>query len=86
VNECTPLAAGFLAWFSFEGALGVRGVRHGLALVHFSAEPEPYLTRNTPFKPPTPLNNPRHLPITRKIAPKRTLNAPPIPQNALTLS
>jgi len=28
--------------------------RQGLTLVNFSAQPEPYLTRNTPFKPPTP--------------------------------
>jgi hypothetical protein len=26
--------------------------RQGLTLVHFSAQPEPYLTRNTPLTPP----------------------------------
>ena len=58
-------------------------VMQGLTPVHFSAQPEPYLTRNTPFPPP---NNPRHLPNTRKQTPKQSLNAPPIPQKALTLS
>jgi len=56
-----------------------------LTLVHFSAQPEPYMTRNTPFKPQNPPNTPRHLLNTRKITPKQTLNAPPIPQKALTL-
>jgi len=58
-------------------------LRQGLTLVHFSAQPEPYLTRNTPFTPP---NTPRHLLNTRKTTPKQSLNAPPIPQKALTLS
>jgi len=58
----------------------------GLTLVHYSAQPEPFLTRSTPFKPPTPPNTLRHLLNTRKITPKQTLNAPPIPQKALTLS
>jgi hypothetical protein len=62
------------------------GSRQGLTLVHFSAQPEPYLTLNTPFKPPTTTNTPRHRLNTRKIIPKQTLNASPIPQKALTLS
>jgi len=60
--------------------------RQGLTLVHFQAQPEPYLTRNTPFKPPTPPSTPRHLLNTRKITPQQILNAPPIPQKALKLS
>ena len=51
----------------------------GLHSSTFSAQPEPYLTRNTPFKPPSPPNTPRHLLNTRKMTPKQTLNAPPIP-------
>ena len=61
-------------------------VRQGLTLVHLSAQPEPYLTRNTPLEPPTPPTIPRHLLKARKITPKQTLNAPPILQKALTLS
>jgi len=41
----------------------------GRTLVHFSAQPEPYLTRNTPFKrptspniPPTPPKHPQNNP------------------------
>jgi len=55
----------------------------GLTLVHFSAQPEPHLTRNTPFIAP---NTPRNLLHTRKTTPEQSLNAPPIRQKALTLS
>jgi hypothetical protein len=55
----------------------------GITLVHYSAPSGPYLRRKTPFTPP---NTPRHLLNTRKVAPKQSLNAPPIPQKALTLS
>ena len=48
------------------------GPGQGLTLVHFSAQPEPYMTRSTPFKPPTLPNTPRDLLNTRKI----TLNKP----------
>jgi hypothetical protein len=37
----------------------VMGAGQGLALVHFSAQPEPFLTRNTPK---TPLDTLKHLP------------------------
>jgi hypothetical protein len=30
----------------------MRGVRQGLTLVHFSAQPEPFLMQNTPYIPP----------------------------------
>jgi hypothetical protein len=51
----------------------------GLTLVHFLATLEPYLTRNTPFKPPTLPNTPCHLLNTRRITPKQILNATPYP-------
>jgi hypothetical protein len=74
---------------NFEHAEDLENIEHlgqGLTFVHCSAQPEPYLTRNTPFKPSTPPNTPRHLLNTRKITLKQTLNAPPIPKKALTLS
>jgi len=73
-------------WSARHTALGAfmpRVTNQGLTLVHFSAQPEPYLTRNATCTPP---NTPRHLLNTRKTTPKQSLNAPPIPQKALTLS
>ena len=67
----------------FETADDADAAGQGVTLIHFSAQPEPYLTRNTPF---TPLNIPRHLLNTRIITPKQSLNTPPIPQKALMLS
>ena len=32
----------------------------GLTLVHFSAQPEPFLTQNTPYTPSYPLTSPKH--------------------------
>jgi len=57
--------------------------RQGLTLVHFSAQPEPYLTRNAPCTPQTP---PDTCQTPAKTTPTQSLNAPPIPQKALTLS
>jgi len=54
-------------------------VKQGLTLFHFSAEPEPFLTRNTPCTP----NNTAQHPIDN---PKQPLYAPPIPQEVNTLS
>ena len=51
----------------------------GLTLVHFSAQPELFLTQNIPCTPP---NTPSHLLYTPYTTPKRT----PIPQKALTLT
>ena len=51
------------------------GSRQGLTLVHFSAQPEPFLTQNTPI---TPHN-------TSSTTPKQLLHAAPIPQKVLTL-
>jgi len=96
VNECKPLAAG-MAGRGVDGEDTARvgggggggggmvtplGTGQGLTLVHFSAQPEPYLTRNATLYTP---NTPRHLLNTRKITPEQSLNAPPIPQKALTL-
>ena len=54
--------------------------RQGLTLVHLSAQPEPFLTNNTPSTPPnTPYKHPLNTP---KTTPKCT----PMPQKALTLS
>ena len=52
------------------------GDRQGftLALVHFSAQPEPCLTQKTPLKPPTLPNTPQHLLNTRKITPQQPLD------------
>jgi hypothetical protein len=76
-NICQALpaaAAGSLD--RVAAAAGAAPGRQGLTLVHFSAQPKPCLpqtrTLNTPQHPLTPL--------------KQTLNAPPIPQKALTLS
>ena len=60
-----------------------QGARQGLTLVHFSAQPEPFPTQNTLFRPP---NTFCHLLTTRKRTPKQSLNAPRIPQKALRLS
>ena len=55
------------------------GWRQGLTHVHFLAQPEPFLTRNTPqTHPTTPEHSLKH--------PKQPLNAPPVPLKALTLS
>ena len=48
----------------------------GLTLVHISAQPEPFLSQNTPLRPPDTSQRP----------PKYSLKAPPIPHKALTLS
>jgi len=44
----------------------------GLTLVHFSAQPEPFLTQNTPF-------NPNNIPQHHLRSPIQPLNAPLIP-------
>jgi len=80
------LSMSFSAIFTDILSHGSSSSNQGLTLVHFSAQPEPFLTRNTPLKPPTPPNTPRHLLNSRKTTPKQTLNAPPVPQKALTLS
>jgi len=52
----------------------------GLTLVHFSAQPEPFPTQNTPYTPPKfPLTPPVHLLNNSPMQ-------PPISQRALTLS
>ena len=45
MNECKPLARG-----EDEDDIGAvsRAAGRGLHFVHFSARPEPFLTRNTP--------------------------------------
>ena len=48
----------------------------GLTLVHFSAQPEPFLTTNTPYTP-------HDTPLTPH---KQPIHAPPVPQKALKLS
>ena len=55
----------------------------GLTLVHFSAQPEPFLTPNRPH---TPHNTTKHPLNTPKHPPKQHRYAPPMPQNALPLS
>ena len=45
--------------------------RQGLTLVHFSAQPEPFLTKNTPYSY-APHNTPRHLLNTPYTTPKCT--------------
>ena len=65
------------------GAVAALAEETGAYTLHFSAQPEPYLTRNTPFTTP---NTPRHLLNTRKTTRKQSLNATPIPQKALALS
>jgi len=43
---------------SFDGDNS--GHRQGRTLVHFSAQPEPFLTQNTPWTPPHPVTPPTH--------------------------
>jgi len=88
VDECEPLVVGGAA----PGA--PRGAQHGggqwpagrqrchgqgLTLVHFSAQPEPFLTLHTPTYPLIPHN-------TCSMTNNQPLNAPPVPLKALTLS
>ena len=54
MDECKPLILGSAdqamgAEAASRGAAAPAGQRQGLTLVHFSAQSEPYLTRNTPF-------------------------------------
>jgi len=42
VDECKPLPVGLLE----HGVVQHMHLRQGLTLVHFSAEPEPFLTQN----------------------------------------
>jgi len=42
----------------FVDELGEMGTKHGPTLVHFSAQPEPFMTQNLPCTPP---NTPYHL-------------------------
>jgi len=55
---------------------GMTTLAQGLTLVHFSAQPEPFLQQKHT------LHIPQHLPTPRK----EPLNAPPIPQKPLTFS
>jgi hypothetical protein len=53
----------------------------GLTLVHFSAQLEPFRTRNL-----SRFGHPMLAPATPYEPPKQPLNAPTVPQKALTLS
>jgi len=55
----------------------------GLTLLHFSAQPKPFLTQNTPYTAPI---TPHDLINTSQTPPKLALDATPNPQKALTLS
>jgi len=53
-----------------------RGRRQGLTLVHFSAQPETFLTQNTPYTPPHTTSHPFNTPkITYKCTPYLTESA-----------
>jgi len=56
VNECKPLVLGSER-AQYEDIIGklkrlVESERQGVTLVHFSAQPEPFLTKVTPSTPP----------------------------------
>jgi len=51
----------------------------GLTLVHFSAQPEPFVQQSI-------LGHPLHLPLHTLLPPNNPSIAPPIQQNALKLS
>jgi len=68
------------SWALFD-ALGAQAVkqragegdRQGLTLIHFSAEPEPFLTQNTPYTLPivsniTPCNHPPNSPCMHPLS------------------
>jgi hypothetical protein len=55
--------AGVGAGIPLPAAAAGESEGHGLTLVHFSAQPEPFLTQNAPYMPPDtpqqPLNAPQ---------------------------
>jgi len=48
-------------------------LKQGLTLVHFSAQPEPFLTQNTPEYPLTPLENPPNTPCVQLLTHSKRL-------------
>jgi hypothetical protein len=58
------MGKGMGRWVSLNLYVGHLGQRQGLTLVHFSAQPEPFLTQNAHCTPPDtpshPLTSPKH--------------------------
>jgi hypothetical protein len=70
VNLRRYIVGDFLSTSTFVvgGQLGT-GAGHGLTLVHYSGQPEPFLTHNTPSTPP---NTPKHPLNTTETTPRST--------------